>query len=330
MLKHIQVTPLAGESLGTRSMCTYVETPDIGILLDAGVSLCPNRFKLPPHPREFKAIDESRKRIAEYAKKAEVVTISHYHFDHHTPSFEDWLCNWTARNETAQQIYKGKTILAKNSSEKINFSQRRRAWLFQKTSGKYAKKLEIADGKTFAFGDSTKLRFSEPVFHGLEKSELGWVLIATVEFHAERFVYAPDVQGPMSLEATKRILAESPDLLMIGGPPTYLADFKISASQIQLAFENLEKLVQKVPSVIVDHHLLRDEGWREKSRGIFNAAKRIDHNVLTAAEFIGKENLLFEALRKKLYVENKPQREFEKWMRKSDDTKRFFKPPVDG
>jgi predicted metallo-beta-lactamase superfamily hydrolase len=330
MLKHIQVTPLAGESLGTRSMCTYVETPDVRILLDAGVSLCPNRFKLPPHPLEFKVIDESRKRIAEYAKKAEVVTISHYHFDHHTPSFEDWLCNWTARNETAQQVYDGKMVLAKNSSEKINSSQRRRAWLFQKTGGKHAKKLEIADGKTFAFEDSTKLRFSEPVFHGAEGSELGWVLIATVEFYNERFVYAPDVQGPMSLEATKRILAEFPDLLMIGGPPTYLVDFKTSTNQIRFAFENLEKIVQKVPCVIVDHHLLRDEGWRKKAGSVFEAAKKAKHSVLTAAEFVGKENLLLEALRKKLYVENKPQKEFEKWMRKSDDAKRFFKPPIDG
>jgi len=89
MLKHIHVVPLAAESFGVRSMCTYVETPDVKILLDAGVSLCPYRFGLPPHLLEFKAIEDCRRKIAEAAERAEIVTVSHYHFDHHTPSYED-------------------------------------------------------------------------------------------------------------------------------------------------------------------------------------------------------------------------------------------------
>jgi predicted metallo-beta-lactamase superfamily hydrolase len=148
----MRIVPLAAESLGIRSMSTYVETKDVKILLDAGVSLCPDRFRLPPHPLEFEAIQEARMRIAGAAEKAEVVTISHYHFDHHTPSFEDWLSNWTEANETARQIYEGKTVLMKNPKEQINFSQRRRGWMFQKTGGKYAQKLEVADRKTFVFG----------------------------------------------------------------------------------------------------------------------------------------------------------------------------------
>jgi predicted metallo-beta-lactamase superfamily hydrolase len=70
MLKHIKVVPLAAESLGVRSMCTYVETSDVKILLDAGVSVCPNRFGLPPHPKELKAISECRRRIANAADES--------------------------------------------------------------------------------------------------------------------------------------------------------------------------------------------------------------------------------------------------------------------
>jgi len=164
MLQKIKVLPLAAESLGTRSMCTYVETPDLRVLLDAGVSLSPYRFRLPPHPNEYEAIKEARQKIAEYAEKADVVTISHYHFDHHTPSYEDWLCNWTDA-ETAQQIYKGKLVLAKNYRADINASQRRRGWTFEKTGGKHAKSIEFADGKTFSFSE-TEVKFSRPVFHG--------------------------------------------------------------------------------------------------------------------------------------------------------------------
>jgi predicted metallo-beta-lactamase superfamily hydrolase len=181
MFKHIRVMPLAAESLGVRSMCTYVETPDLRMLLDAGVSLCPNRFGLPPHPLEFRAIEKARGKIAEAAEGADVVTISHYHFDHHTPSYEDWLCNWTEAEETARQIYRGKVVLLKNPKEWINFSQRRRGWVFQKTGGKFAERLEVADGRTFTFG-KTVVRFSEPVPHGPEDSALGWVLMTVVEF----------------------------------------------------------------------------------------------------------------------------------------------------
>ena len=151
-LSKIKVTPLAAESFGVRSMCTLVETPDVTVLLDGGISLAPYRFNLPPHPIEFQTIANLRKTIAEAADKAQVTTISHYHFDHHTPSFEDWVVNWTEDGETARQIYQNKTVLAKNPKEKINASQRQRAWMFQKTAGKQAKTLEAADGKTFTYG----------------------------------------------------------------------------------------------------------------------------------------------------------------------------------
>ena len=78
-LDKIRVSPLAAESFGVRSMCTLVETPDVSVLLDAGVSLAPYRFSLPPHPLEFQTIARLREVIAEAADKAEVVTISHYH-----------------------------------------------------------------------------------------------------------------------------------------------------------------------------------------------------------------------------------------------------------
>jgi hypothetical protein len=328
MLKHIHVVPLAAESFGVRSMCTFAETLDVKILLDAGVSLCPNRFGLPPHPIEFKAIEKARKKIAEAAQKAEIVTLSHYHFDHHTPSYEDWLCNWTAKDETARQIYEGKTILMKNPKEKINFSQRRRGWIFQKTGGKYAEKLEIADGKTFFFGKATKVRFSEPVFHGPENSALGWILMTTIEYEGEKFMFAPDVQGPIATQTLEIIRREKPQLIMIGGPPLYLARFKVDEKQIQTGMENLEKVVRMAQMVILEHHILRDEAWRGKAKSVFEKARGVGCKVLTAAEFLKEENAFLEAVRKRLYVENPPSREFEKWMNASMAVKKRVKPPI--
>ncbi|MEM2522929.1 MAG: hypothetical protein QXW82_07260 [Candidatus Bathyarchaeia archaeon] len=327
MLKHIHVVPLAAESLGVRSMCTYVETSDVKILLDPGVSLCPNRFNLPPHPLEFKAILRCREKIAEAAMKADVITLSHYHFDHHTPSYEDWLCNWTERDETAREIYENKLVLAKHPRENINFSQRRRAWIFQKTGGSFAKKLEEADGKTFLFG-STKLSFSRPVFHGPENSALGWVIMATVEFDGERLLFAPDVQGPISRQTLNIILEEKPRLLIIGGPPLYLTGFRIDEEQVAESFRNLGEVVAAVPYVILEHHILRDADWRTKAENVLAKAERQGHKVMTAAEFLGLENLFLEANRKRLFEEKPPSRDFEKWMRKSDGEKRRTPPPL--
>jgi predicted metallo-beta-lactamase superfamily hydrolase len=327
MLNYIKVSPLAAESLGVRSMCTLVETGDLKILLDAGVSLCPKRFGLPPHPIEFKAIEECRKRISEAAEKAEVVTISHYHFDHHTPSYEDWLCNWTEAELTARQIYSGKTVLMKSSKEYVNFSQRRRGWVFQKTGGKYAEKLEIADGKTFNYGETT-IKFSQPVFHGPENSALGWILMTTIVYRGEKFLFAPDVQGPISKHTLRIICEEKPQLVMIGGPPLYLAGFRVEEKQVQSGLKNLEKIVATVKCTILEHHILRDEQWREKTLKLFKKAEKIGNTVMTAAEYLGLKNFLLEAKRKRLYAENPPSKQFEQWIHEPMEKKRKIKPPI--
>jgi hypothetical protein len=325
-LEKIKVTPLASESFGVRSMCTLVETPDVTVLLDAGVSLCPYRFSLPPHPIEFQTIANLRKRIAEAADKAQVVTISHYHFDHHTPSYEDWMVNWTEATETARQIYQNKTVLAKNPKEKINASQRQRAWLFQKTGGKYAKTLEAADGKTFTYGRTT-LRFSEPVAHGSEDSMLGWVVMATVECEGERFMFAPDVQGPMSTFTLELILKEAPSMIMLGGPPFYLGGFRVEAAELERGLTNLGRIVEAVPLVILEHHALRDEGWKQNISSVYGQASAVGHRLVTAAEYLGVENVFLESKRKQLYRDFPPSAEFKLWI-KTLSGKKIAKPPL--
>ncbi len=327
MLKHVRVVPLAAESFGVRSMCTFVETPSVKILLDAGVSLCPNRFGLPAHPEEFKAIAECREKIAKAAEEADVITLSHYHFDHHTPSYEDWVSQWTEQTETARQIYEGKTVLMKNPREMVNYSQRQRGWMFQKTGGNYAQKLLVADGKSFNFGD-TGIRFSEPVFHGPENSFLGWVLMATVEHRGDVFMFAPDVQGPISSRTLQLIIKEKPQLLLLGGPPSYLIGFKTDEKQTQTAMGNLQRIVERVPVTILEHHLLRDENWKERSVDVLYQAHASEHTVVTAAEFLGQQNRFLESSRRRLFNEQPPSAEFEKWMKKSIEARQRLRPPL--
>lgn len=321
----IAVTPLAFESLGVRSMCTLAKTRDVTVLLDAGVALGP-RFRLMPHPQEYMARNEARKRIEEAADTAKVVTISHYHNDHHTPNFADpvWL---GSSPESQRRIYKDKIVLVKDSRRKINTAQRRRGWMFKQATEKLAGKFEVADGRTFEFG-RTKLRFPPPVPHGENDSGLGWVLTCIIERGKEKFLFAPDVQGPVVEETVKLILEEEPELLIMGGPPTYLQGFKIGEEFFRQALRNMVMIAQNVPTVVVDHHLLRDAGWHGFLEPVRVAAKQAGHRIITAAELLDMEAELFEFDRRKLYEDDQPSKEFLKWAKLPREKQSLVPPPI--
>ena len=78
----MKVVPLAAESLGVRSMATYVEAGPTGILIDPGATLSPSRFNLPPSEEEWEALRRANDRISAYAARSSLVFVSHYHEDH--------------------------------------------------------------------------------------------------------------------------------------------------------------------------------------------------------------------------------------------------------
>ena len=194
-------------------MCTYVETRDVKILIDPGVALGP-RFRLFPHPEEYNALKDSRQRIREYARMADVLTLSHYHHDHFTPNFTDttWLAS-SARE--ARDIYHGKTMLVKDARSSTNVSQRRRGWIFQSFCRKIQAEIIVADGKSFDYGE-TKVMFSPALPHGEDSTELGSVLATVIESGSEKFIHASDIQGPISETALQFILSERPSAVIVG------------------------------------------------------------------------------------------------------------------
>ncbi len=308
-------------------MCTLVRTKDVVVLLDAGVALGP-RFGLMPHPQEFKARDEARRRIEEAASQAKVVTISHYHNDHHTPNYVDpvWL---GSSPQSLEHIYKGKIVLAKDSRQKVNTAQRRRGWMFRQTAEKLAEKVVAADGESFQFGRTT-VRFPPPVPHGEKDSGLGWVLPCVVERSKDKLVFAPDVQGPVVDETLELLLREKPRVLIIGGPPTYLRGFRIGDEFFQTALHNLARLTESIETVVIDHHLLRDEGWYDFLSPVRKSAEKAGHQVLTAAGLLKAEPKPLEAIRKRLYEEEKPSGEFMKWTELPKEEQSIRPPPVKG
>jgi len=320
------VKPLAEESLGARSMCTFIETSDLKVLVDPGVALCPRRFGLPPHPKEYYALIEGREKILKYAEEADVIAITHYHFDHYTPSFVEWCCLWSSP-EIARKIYEGKLVLAKDFKVKLSFNQRRRAWLFLQTCGKYAKKIINADGESFNFGD-TEITFSKPYYHGPKGTMLGCVVMIYIKSRGESVLFASDVQGPMYKEPLDEILRLKPDTLILSGPPIYLLRFRLSEEDASRGLENLLTLAKNIPEIIVGHHLLRSDEWKKFLVKVSDVASQNGNRVFIVSEYLGVESRLLEFKRRELYEKYPPDEEFLSWVRMAHQKRRSVKPPL--
>ncbi|MEM4699781.1 MAG: hypothetical protein QXT74_02365, partial [Candidatus Nezhaarchaeales archaeon] len=295
------------------------------ILIDAGASLG-LRLGLLPHPREYRALERARGRMRQMAERCEVVTVSHYHYDHYTPAWKEreWVLTWSSA-EDAEAVYSGKVLLVKDERSRVNISQRRRGWLFKRAASLMASKLEVADGREFVF-NNTKLRFSPPVPHGEEGSALGYVLMLCVEHDGERLVHAPDVQGPVSREALDWILAQDPTVVIVGGPPIYLEEGRVGRGVIERGVRGLAKLISAVPAVIVDHHVVRAPEWRLRLGEILPPLRGA--SLMSAAEWAGLSEEGLEARRRLLYEEEPPGEDFLKWTRLRREDRRRTPPPL--
>ena len=108
----MKIVPLAADSLGVRSMATYVEAGSTGLLIDPGATLAPARYGLPPSQEEWEALKRANDRISAYATRARYVFVSHYHEDHF-------------RSDPA--CYVGRVVLAKDPRRLVVGAQARRA-----------------------------------------------------------------------------------------------------------------------------------------------------------------------------------------------------------
>ena len=284
----LRIIPLASESMGVRSMATLVQTDDVRIVIDPAVALAPSRFGLPPHFLEERAKEELWARIKERVGSADVLVVTHYHYDHFEPK--------------EPGIYGGKRVLLKHPRRMINPSQRERAASFIPSIKGLAEMIEYADGRSFRFGE-TKIGFSKPVPHGFTASR-GYVVEVRVEV-GDIFVHTSDVQGPVLDEHVNFILSEKPSTLFVDGPSTYF-DSPLSEIELRRANENLVKIIREaeVGRIIVVHHLTRDAEYKERINPVLDAGWEAGVPVQVAAEFLEAEPNLLEARRQELYGKN--------------------------
>jgi hypothetical protein len=277
----MKVVPLAAESMGVRSMATFVEVDGTGILIDPGATLAPSRFNLPPADEEWEELRRANDRISAYATRAAIVFVSHYHEDHF-------------RSDPA--TYAGRRVLLKDPRRMIQGLQAKRALDLQVVLAPCAQATS-ADGITHREAGFT-LEISAPLPHGVEGTTLGFVVALTVVDHAqrERFVFASDVQGPLSSVAGAYLTRQRPTLVYLSGPPSYM-EHEVGRASIDRGIENLHKLIEATGCrVIMDHHALRDLKWAERFARLFETGR-----VMTAARFVGLGETALETRRRDLW-----------------------------
>jgi predicted metallo-beta-lactamase superfamily hydrolase len=293
MESQLQITPLAAESMGSRSMATFVETGDIKLLIDPGANIGSFRYGLSPHPLEAWCMKKHRERIRLYAASADVIVITHYHFDHFIPDLAD--------------MYQRKILLVKDPNKNINLQQRKRAFAFLKSLNKRPSEVRYMDGKKYDF-DQTHLIFSHPLPHG-ENDLKGHIIELVVQKEERKFLFSSDVQGPSHDASLEFILEQNPDTLYLDGPITYLQESQDSQKSLDRILQRLYTIIEKTKlvSMIIDHHLLRDIDWQEKIDPLYKIASGKSIAIQTAAEYRGEENNLLEARRNQLYENDQIQ-----------------------
>ena len=277
----MNVVPLAADSLGVRSMATYVECGQTRVLIDPGASLGRSRFNLPPSDEEWEALKRANDRISAYALRAGVVFVSHYHEDHFRYD---------------RTIYLDRNVWAKDPKRMIGPRQAGRAGELWKALKGHCR-LDSAEGRRLETPDAV-LTASPPLGHGVEGTGLGYVVALTITDRREgaRFVHASDVQGPLSAVATAYLIRERPTLLYLSGPPAYL-ESQIGAALIDQGVANLLRIIEATGCrVIMDHHALRAQDYRERFGRLWETGR-----VVTAAAFVGQADAPLEASRRQLW-----------------------------
>lgn len=342
----ISIVPVWSDSMGAKSFSIFIDTGDIHILIDPGVAILQPSFPI-SIGKKIAFLSKAEEQISHYASFADIVTITHYHYDHYSPD--------------DLSIYKDKLILAKNPNQFINASQRERAELFLSTLynnltgremqftghgeeisvedplnklpeamsvhyGEYQTRknnllkkgkkwfdnlvakwnkwptihafkvgktqLTFADNNIFKF-KATKIRFSEPLFHGIEFSRVGWVLPLIIEKGNTKILYSSDLNGPIIEDYATWIIHENPDVLFLDGPATYTIPYMLNMINFRRVTKNLETILRSVDSEIIflDHHLTRDVRFRKRLKPIYDLAKELNKNLITFAEWHNRKSV---------------------------------------
>jgi predicted metallo-beta-lactamase superfamily hydrolase len=281
----MKITPLAADSMGSRSMAVFLETRHGKILIDPGASLAPLRHGLSPHPLEQWQLKKHLDRIRLFAESAQIIMITSFHPDHYHPDKPEWM--------------KNKILFLKNPNQQTTPAERKSAFQYLKVVKKIAEQLHFADERTFSFG-KFEFQFSPAYFNGQE-----YFIQVLIRSGDSSFLFSSNVQGPASDRNAEFMLGRKADVIYWDGPITYLHK---QENVLAPVLERMKKIVIETGTkhVLLDHHTLRDLQWQKHMEPFISFA--LDHGIRiqTSAEYRGEEPTPLEARRNQLF-ENQAQ-----------------------
>ncbi|MEM0379260.1 MAG: hypothetical protein QW038_00855 [Nanopusillaceae archaeon] len=277
----MKIKLVAYDSFSTRAMATLIET-DHKIFIDPSISIAPFRYGLPPSHVEMEELEKRYNEIIELGKKADIIIITHYHWDH-CPHPE---------NDEHLEILKNKIILAKDFRNTNKSQYFRGNFLYNKI-----KNLEFCDKKKYEF-ENTYIEFSSGVFHGEKNSKLGKVVMAYIEYLGNNILFGSDIQGILTEEVLKFIVNKNPKILILSGPPIYHPKWKKELEEKFIENLVIIKEKTKIEKIILDHHSARSKNYLEYLKYL---NEKVKIKILSGADFMNIRNRLLEANRDKFY-----------------------------
>jgi len=283
LIMHISI--IGTESLGVRGLCTVVTVAGRTIVIDPGVALGYRRHGKLPHPCQVYVGAQARRRIIESVATATDIVISHYHGDH-VP-----LVNANPFQLAVRQVAeacRNNRFWCKAPDYPLNAM----SVCYNELSQALERNLPIVDGT----GDDL-MTFSTPQPHGEHGNNLGTVMMTRITDGGEVFVHASDIQL-LDDGAVFQILEWEPGIVLVSGPPLYLKH--ISQKHATRARLNALNLARNVRVLIIDHHIMRSESG---CRWLDDLASETGHKVMCGADFMGRDRLLLESWRDRMYRE---------------------------
>ena len=158
-------------------------------------------------------------------------------------------------------------------------------------------KLIFPEGKEFKRG-KTRVKFTKPLFHGIEYSRVGWVFSTVIKRGKEKLIHSSDLNGPIIEDYADWIIEENPTYLILDGPMTYMLGYTLNLINFRRVLENVRRIVEKVKFKVMiwDHHLPREPKFRERTKAVWELAKKLGKNLVTASEFQLNKKPVVESL----------------------------------
>uniref|UniRef100_A0A7C4GHZ4 Uncharacterized protein n=1 Tax=candidate division WOR-3 bacterium TaxID=2052148 RepID=A0A7C4GHZ4_UNCW3 len=271
---------VAFDSFGVMSMCTRIETPELVVTIDPGVSLQSAAFPL-PEPRRRELLARYEREVAESCARSQAIVVSHYHLDHFALG-------------RRPELYAGKLLFTRNR-EDLPHKQRAIAERFFKAIDGLPEEIIPADNRRFRFG-KTELGFSAPVWHGRQNAEPGTVIMTDVKRGRERVLVTSDVIGPTETATTDLICASGCRDLVIDGYATYLIGRFATDVELVKSIVNLCRILaqRSVRTLCLDHHAARDYRYPALLKLVYAKARQLKKRFGTAAELAGTTSLVLD------------------------------------